>query len=210
MADERTFVMIKPDGVQRGLVGQIIARFEQKGYSLAGLKMVRVDKSFAEKHYSDLSSKPFFGGLTSFLSSGPVVAMCWQGKDAVKTGRKLIGATNPLESSPGTIRGDYCVSSSIRGDNVLQDDNAMDQHCRSILGATSFTAPTLSIRRRKSWHSGSKGRNWSTIRLLATSTSTKNELGDSRQHFKCLYTVKHATRLLVQHIWIRAQRSHAA
>merc|ERR1719245_1878934 len=81
---EKTFIMVKPDGVQRGLVGEIIKRFEQKGYFLCGLKQTKVTKAFAEKHYADLSSKGFFDGLTNFLSSGPVVAMCWAGKDACK------------------------------------------------------------------------------------------------------------------------------
>jgi len=93
---ERTYIMIKPDGVQRGLVGQIIQRFEQKGFFLRGMKMMQVEKSHAEKHYADLSSKPFFGDLVDYMCSGPVVCMVWEGKEVVKTGRKIIGATNPL------------------------------------------------------------------------------------------------------------------
>ena len=106
---ERTFLAVKPDGVQRGLVGDIIARFEKRGYKLVGLKMVWPTKEMAENHYADLSKKPFFPGLTKFFSSGPIVCMCWEGKEAVSTGRKMLGATNPLESAPGTIRGDYCI-----------------------------------------------------------------------------------------------------
>ncbi|KAK3433939.1 hypothetical protein EUGRSUZ_D01220 [Eucalyptus grandis] len=102
---EQTFIMIKPDGVQRGLVGEIISRFEKKGFSLKGLKLVSVDRPFAEKHYADLSAKPFFSGLVDYIISGPVVAMVWEGKGVVTTGRKIIGATNPAESAPGTIRG---------------------------------------------------------------------------------------------------------
>merc|ERR1712094_145337 len=97
----------KPDGVQRGLVAEVIKRFSQRGYKLCGLKMLMVERSHAEKHYADLSSKPFFNDLVDYIISGPVVAMVWEGKDAVKTGRKLIGATNPLASEPGTIRGDF-------------------------------------------------------------------------------------------------------
>ena len=94
--------MIKPDGVQRGLVGQIIQRFESKGFFLRGMKMMSVEKAHAEKHYADLSSKPFFGDLVDYMCSGPVVCMVWEGKEVVKTGRKIIGATNPLcvPSSP--------------------------------------------------------------------------------------------------------------
>ena len=106
---ERTFIAVKPDGVQRGIVGEIIKRFENKGYQLVALKMIHPTKEFAEKHYADLSSKPFFGGLTTFFSSGPVVAMVWQGKGVIKGGRLLLGATNPADSLPGTIRGDLCV-----------------------------------------------------------------------------------------------------
>ncbi|RWW68327.1 hypothetical protein BHE74_00024164 [Ensete ventricosum] len=106
---EQTFIMIKPDGVQRGLVGEIIGRFEKKGFYLKGLKMVSVERSFAEKHYADLSAKPFFAGLVEYIISGPVVAMVWEGKSVVVTGRKIIGATNPADSAPGTIRGDFAI-----------------------------------------------------------------------------------------------------
>lgn len=101
--------MIKPDGVQRGLVGEIIGRFEKKGFSLKGLKLMNVERPFAEKHYEDLSARPFFNGLVEYIISGPVVAMVWEGKNVVATGRKIIGATNPAESAPGTIRGDFAI-----------------------------------------------------------------------------------------------------
>ena len=120
---ERTYIMIKPDGVQRGLVGTIISRFEQRGFKLCGLKMMMVEKAHAEAHYSDLSSKPFFGGLVEYICSAPVCAMCWEGKDVVKTGRKIIGATNPLASEPGTIRGDYCIDV---GRNIIHGSDAVD------------------------------------------------------------------------------------
>mmetsp|Transcript_14829 Transcript_14829/g.21887 ORF Transcript_14829/g.21887 Transcript_14829/m.21887 type:complete len:221 (-) Transcript_14829:47-709(-) len=106
---ERTFLAVKPDGVQRGLVGDIIARFEKRGYKLVGLKMVWPTKEMAETHYADLSKKPFFGGLTKFFSSGPVVCMCWEGKDIIKQGRQMLGETQPLASKPGSIRGDYSI-----------------------------------------------------------------------------------------------------
>lgn len=106
---ERTFIAVKPDGVQRGIVGDIIGRFEAKGYKLVAMKMIHPTRDFAEKHYKDLSKKPFFPGLVNYFSSGPVVAMVWEGKDVIKGGRTLLGATNPSDSLPGTIRGDLCI-----------------------------------------------------------------------------------------------------
>ena len=106
---ERTFLAVKPDGVQRGLVGDIIARFEKRGYKLVGLKMVWPTQEMAEEHYADLSKKPFFPGLTKFFSSGPIVCMCWEGKDIIKQGRQMLGETQPLASKPGSIRGDYSI-----------------------------------------------------------------------------------------------------
>mmetsp|Transcript_2708 Transcript_2708/g.9841 ORF Transcript_2708/g.9841 Transcript_2708/m.9841 type:complete len:150 (+) Transcript_2708:50-499(+) len=121
--DEMTFIMIKPDGVQRGLVGTIISRFEQKGYKLVALKMMSVSEELAKTHYADLSSKPFFPSLVEYICSGPVCAMVWQGKEAVKTGRKLVGATNPLQSEPGTIRGDFCIDV---GRNIIHGSDAVE------------------------------------------------------------------------------------
>jgi len=121
--------MIKPDGVQRGLVGEIISRFEKKGFILKGLKMVGVERSFAEKHYEDLSSKPFFTGLVEYIISGPVVAMVWEGKGVVATGRKIIGATNPAASEPGTIRGDFAVEI---GRNVIHGSDAVESAKKEI------------------------------------------------------------------------------
>ncbi|XP_052792374.1 uncharacterized protein LOC128226509 [Mya arenaria] len=112
MADqnkERTFIMVKPDGVQRGLVGEIMKRFENRGYKLVACKMCTPTKAHLEEHYRDLKSKGFFAGLIEYMSSGPVVAMVWEGKEAVKMGRMMLGATNPLQSNPGTIRGDFCI-----------------------------------------------------------------------------------------------------
>ncbi|ROW05955.1 hypothetical protein VPNG_08457 [Cytospora leucostoma] len=101
---EQTFIAIKPDGVQRGLIGPIIQRFEQRGYKLVGIKLVSASKELLEAHYADLKEKPFFPGLLSYMLSGPILATVWEGRDAVKTGRVLLGATNPLASAPGTIR----------------------------------------------------------------------------------------------------------
>ena len=106
---ERTFLAVKPDGVQRGLVGDIIARFEKRGYKLVGLKMVWPTEEMAKAHYADLSTKKFFPGLIKFFSSGPIICMCWEGKDIIKQGRQMLGETQPLASKPGSIRGDYSI-----------------------------------------------------------------------------------------------------
>ncbi|WCJ26522.1 Nucleoside diphosphate kinase family protein [Euphorbia peplus] len=113
---ERTFIAIKPDGVQRGLIAEIVSRFERKGFKLVGIKVVVPSTDFAKKHYHDLSERPFFNGLCDFLSSGPVIAMVWEGEGVIKYGRKLIGATDPQKSEPGTIRGDLAV---VVGRNII-------------------------------------------------------------------------------------------
>ncbi|XP_074264989.1 nucleoside diphosphate kinase 4, chloroplastic-like [Silene latifolia] len=113
---ERTFIAIKPDGVQRGLISEIVARFERKGFKLVAIKVVVPSKEFAQKHYHDLSERPFFNGLCDFLSSGPVIAMVWEGEGVIRYGRKLIGATDPQKSEPGTIRGDLAV---VVGRNII-------------------------------------------------------------------------------------------
>lgn len=104
---EQTFLMIKPDGIRRRLVGEIIKRFEAKGFTLTALKMVTPTREQAEEHYEVHRGKAFFEGVVDFISSGPVVTMIWEGDDAVALARKLIGATKPNDSLPGTIRGDY-------------------------------------------------------------------------------------------------------
>ncbi|MFZ5590946.1 MAG: nucleoside-diphosphate kinase [Bacillota bacterium] len=104
---ERTYVMIKPDGVQRGLVGEILAVFEKKGLKIVGLKMLRITPELAERHYGEHKGKPFYAPLVEYITSGPVVAMVLEGKDAVRTVREMMGATNPLQAAPGTIRATY-------------------------------------------------------------------------------------------------------
>jgi nucleoside-diphosphate kinase len=126
---ERTFIMIKPDGVQRGLVGEIIGRFERKGFKLVGLKLAAPGKEHFEKHYADLSSKPFFPGLVAYASSGPVVAMVWEGHNVVLTGRKMLGATRPDASEPGTIRGDLAIDV---GRNVIHGSDSVDSANKEI------------------------------------------------------------------------------
>ncbi|BCX12574.1 MAG: nucleoside diphosphate kinase [Thermosynechococcus sp.] len=126
---ERTFVAIKPDGVQRGLVGTIIQRFEQKGYTLVGLKLMRVSRELAEQHYGEHKDKPFFPGLVNFITSGPVVAMVWEGRGVIANARKLIGATNPLNAEPGTLRGDFAVDV---GRNVIHGSDSPENAEREI------------------------------------------------------------------------------
>ncbi|WP_267384885.1 nucleoside-diphosphate kinase [Cyanobacterium sp. uoEpiScrs1] len=107
---EQTFIMVKPDGVQRGLIGEVINRFEAKGFVLVGLKLIQVSKELAEAHYDVHKERPFFGSLVEFICSSPVIAMVWQGKGVVASARLIIGATDPLTATPGTIRGDYGMS----------------------------------------------------------------------------------------------------
>lgn len=107
MAIENTFVMVKPDGVARGLVGRVIARFEDKGLTLEKVRRLIITDEMASEHYAEHVDKPFFGELVDFITSGPVVAMEWSGESAVSVARTLMGATNPVEAAPGTIRGDY-------------------------------------------------------------------------------------------------------
>jgi len=104
---ERTFLMIKPDGVQQGLVGEIISRVEQKGFKIVALKMLRVDDETAKKHYAEHANKPFFNSLVEFIKSGPVVSMVIEGEDAISAMREMMGATDPAKAAPGTIRGDF-------------------------------------------------------------------------------------------------------
>ena len=126
---ERTYIMVKPDGVQRGIVGDIIARFEKKGFKLLALKLYSPTKELLEEHYRDLKDKPFFPDLVSYMLMGPVVSMIWQGREVVKTGRKMLGATNPLNSEPGTIRGDYCIES---GRNIIHGSDSVESAEREI------------------------------------------------------------------------------
>merc|ERR1712126_254485 len=129
MSDERTFIMVKPDGVQRGLVGEIIKRFEQKGFKLVAMKFMQADEEHLKNHYADLSSKPFFGGLVKYMASGPVVPMVWQGTGVVKTGRVMLGETNPKDSKPGTIRGDFCVEI---GRNICHGSDSVESAQKEI------------------------------------------------------------------------------
>lgn len=126
---ERTFIMIKPDGVARGLVSEIIGRFERRGYKLVAMKLMVADEALLSQHYGELKDKPFFPGLVKFIGSGPVVPMVWEGKDVVKQGRAMLGATNPLDSAPGTIRGDFGIDI---GRNVVHGSDSLDTAKREI------------------------------------------------------------------------------
>lgn len=126
---ERTFIAVKPDGVQRGIVGEIVRRFETKGFTLVGLKLLQVSRELAEQHYDVHKERPFFPGLVEFITSGPVVAMVWEGEGVIASARKLIGATNPLSAEPGTIRGDFGVSI---GRNLIHGSDAPETAQREI------------------------------------------------------------------------------
>uniref|UniRef100_A0A8C5SZ36 Nucleoside diphosphate kinase n=1 Tax=Laticauda laticaudata TaxID=8630 RepID=A0A8C5SZ36_LATLA len=119
---ERTFIAIKPDGVQRGLVGEIIKRFEQKGFHLVAMKMIHASEELLKEHYIDLKDRPFYLGLVKYMNSGPVVAMVWEGLNVVKTGRVMLGETNPADSKPGTIRGDFCIQV---GRNIIHGSDSV-------------------------------------------------------------------------------------
>lgn len=109
MAKERTLVLVKPDGVERGLVGEVISRFERLGMRLVAMRLMRVDAELAARHYQEHKEKPFYPELISFITSGEVVAMVLEGEEAISLVRKVMGPTNPLDAPPGTIRGDYGV-----------------------------------------------------------------------------------------------------
>ncbi|KAG8803174.1 nucleoside diphosphate kinase [Serendipita sp. 398] len=126
---ERSFIMIKPDGVQRNLIGKIVGRFEERGYKIVAMKMVHATTQHLEEHYADLKNKPFFPGLIKYMASGPVLAFVIQGLDAVKTGRAMLGATNPLASLPGTIRGDFCL---VTGRNICHGSDAVESAEKEI------------------------------------------------------------------------------
>ena len=123
MGMQTTFVMVKPDGVQRGLVGNIIQRFENKGLRLVALRQLTPSLELAESHYAVHSERPFYSGLIEFITSGPVVAMAWTGVDAISVARNIIGPTNGREAAPGTIRGDFAMDI---GHNIIHGSDGED------------------------------------------------------------------------------------
>ena len=126
---DRTFLMIKPDGVQRGLVGEIIARFEQKGLKMVAGKFETLPEGRVMEHYAEHTEKPFFAGLKAYITSGPCFLMVWEGKDIVSITRQMIGATNPAEAAPGTIRGDFAMEI---GMNVIHGSDSDETAAREI------------------------------------------------------------------------------
>src|SRR5690625_4056051 len=126
---EKTFIMVKPDGTQRGLIGEIVRRFEQKGFQLVGAKLMQVSTELAEEHYGEHKERPFFGELVDFITSSPVFAMVWQGENVISTARTMIGATNPTEANPGSIRGDYAVTV---GKNIIHGSDSTESAEREI------------------------------------------------------------------------------
>lgn len=127
--EERTFVAIKPDGVERGLIAEIIGRFERRGLKLVGLKLMQLATDLAEKHYGEHKGKPFFDGLVKHITSGPIVAMVWEGKGAVAICRSTIGATSPAAAVPGTIRGDLAVDIAR---NIVHGSDSLESAKREI------------------------------------------------------------------------------
>lgn len=126
---ERTFLMIKPDAVQRNLIGEIISRIERKGLKLVGGKLMTVDKSLAETHYAEHVDKPFYNNLVSFITSAPVFAMVVEGEEAVRVARHIIGSTNPSEATPGTIRGDLGLTV---GRNIIHGSDSVEAATKEI------------------------------------------------------------------------------
>lgn len=126
---ERTYCMVKPDGVQRNAVGEVIARFERKGIKIVGLKMMQIPQATAEKHYAEHKEKPFFKDLVDFITSGPVVAMVLEGENVISMVRGMMGATNPKDSAPGTIRGDFGITID---KNVIHGSDSLESAAREI------------------------------------------------------------------------------
>ncbi|MEA2460460.1 MAG: nucleoside-diphosphate kinase [Actinomycetota bacterium] len=126
---QQTFIMVKPDGVQRRLVGEVIGRIEAKGYSIRSMKLFTIDEDLAKRHYAEHVERPFFGELVSFITSGPVVAMVVEGADAVAGMRQIMGATNPIEAAPGSIRGDFA---SEIGENIVHGSDSPTSAAREI------------------------------------------------------------------------------
>lgn len=129
MAVEQTLILVKPDGVARGLVGDVIARIERKGFTLQALELRTLDRATAEEHYAEHTDKPFFGDLVEFITSAPLVAMCVSGDDAIVGMRNLMGATNPIDATPGSIRGDFAT---VIGENLVHGSDSPESAEREL------------------------------------------------------------------------------
>ena len=127
MADERTLVLCKPDAVARGLVGEVVGRLERKGFRLVAMELRTLDETTAKQHYAEHEGKPFFGELVDFITGGPLVAMVLEGEEAVRAARQVIGATNPLEATTGSIRGDFAVAV---GQNMVHGSDSNESAAR--------------------------------------------------------------------------------
>jgi nucleoside-diphosphate kinase len=126
---ERTLILVKPDAFERGLTGEILARFERKGLRIVAMKHMTVEKDLAEEHYAEHRERPFFGDLVEFITGGPLIALVLEGYEAIKAARQVIGATNPLEAAPGSIRGDYALEVQT---NMVHGSDAPESAAREI------------------------------------------------------------------------------
>ena len=138
MSMEKTLVLVKPDGVRKNLIGEIISRFEKRGLRVAALKMMHMDEALAKKHYAEHDGKPFFGELVEFITSGPIVAMAIEGETAIRAVRGMMGATNPLDAVPGSIRGDFALT---MGENIVHGSDGVESAAREL--ANFFAAREL-------------------------------------------------------------------
>lgn len=126
---ERTLILVKPDGVQRGLMGEIISRFERRGLKLVGMKFMQMSQTLAEEHYGVHKERPFYNDLVSYITSGPIVAMVWEGNDAIAAARSTMGATNPVAAAPGTIRGDFGMEI---GRNLVHGSDSVENGVKEV------------------------------------------------------------------------------
>lgn len=129
MATEQTLILVKPDGVARGLVGEVVSRIEAKGFALEAMELRTLDKASAEEHYAEHTDKPFFGELVEFITSAPLVAMCVSGENAIAGMRQIMGATNPIEAAPGSIRGDFATAI---GENIVHGSDSPESAKREL------------------------------------------------------------------------------
>lgn len=129
MAAEQTLILVKPDGVTRGLVGEVVSRIEAKGFTLEAMELRTLDKASAEEHYAEHTDKPFFGELVEFITSAPLVAMCVSGENAIAGMRQIMGATNPIEAVPGSIRGDFATAI---GENIVHGSDSPESAKREL------------------------------------------------------------------------------
>jgi nucleoside-diphosphate kinase len=129
MANEKTLILVKPDGVQRGIAGQVIARLEATGLRIVGMKLLQISDGLAAEHYGEHEGKPFYPGLVAFITSGPVVAICLDGPNAIAIARKVMGSTNPAEADPGTVRGDLAIDI---GRNVIHGSANEEDAAREV------------------------------------------------------------------------------